>query len=438
MNNILSWVEDKLMPPMAKLSEVRYLRAIRDGIVSTMPLIMLGSLFCMIAQFPIAAWTKFIAPHVQMVMLPYRISVGLMAVFVAFGVGYYLAESYKLDALSGGFVALGTFLMSNLPVQASLTEAPKTVLGFVLPMTYTGGSGMFIAILSAIMGVEIMRFCKVKNITIKMPEQVPESVSRSFAAIIPAAISITIMWVIVALLGIDMNKLIMDFFKPILNLGMNSYLGVIIPTLLIALLWSAGVHGVSVIGSILRPFWLVLLQQNMDAVAAGKVAPNIGVEGFYSFIWIGGAGGTLALCLLFMMCAKSSYLKQIGRLSLVPGLFNINEPIMFGAPTVLNPILAIPFIVGPFITGTLAYIACSLHLVNNASVIVPFTIPSPFKVYLMTNGDWRAIIIVIINFAIYMGLYYPFVKVYDKQMVAQEKQDEKEEQEEAEGVTAEI
>ncbi|MFC6315337.1 PTS sugar transporter subunit IIC [Lapidilactobacillus achengensis] len=420
MSNFLKWVEDKLMPPMAKLSEVRYLRAIRDGIVSTMPLIMLGSLFCLIAQFPIAAWTKFIAPYVQMVMLPYRISVGLMAVYVAYGVGYYLAESYELDSLSGGILSMGTFLMSNLPVMASLTEKPKTALGFVLPMTYTGGSGMFIAILSAIMAVEIMRFCKNKNITIKMPEQVPESVSRSFAAIIPGGVSITIMWLITAVGNINLNKIIMDAFKPIMDLGMNSYLGVVIPTLLIALLWSAGVHGVSVIGSILRPFWLVLLQENMDAVAAGKVAPNIGVEGFYSFVWVGGAGGTLALCLLFMFTCKSSYLKQIGRLSFVPGLFNINEPIMFGAPTVLNPILAIPFIVGPFITSSLAWFALHFKLVNNASVIVPFTIPSPLKTYFMTNGDWRAIVLVTINFFIYLALYYPFVKVYDREMLKKE------------------
>ena len=187
MKGILNWVEKKLMPPMAKLSEVRYLQAIRDGIISTMPLIMLGSLFCLIAQFPINAWLKFVAPYVTTIMLPYRISVGMMAVYVAYGVGYYLAKSYDLDALSGGILSMGTFLMSNLPVTASLTEAPKTALGFVLPMTYTGGSGMFIAIISAIVAVEIMRFCKKHNITIKMPEQVPESVSRSFAAIIPGA-----------------------------------------------------------------------------------------------------------------------------------------------------------------------------------------------------------------------------------------------------------
>ena len=228
------------------------------------------------------------------------------------------------------------------------------------------------------------------------------------------------MWIVTAVLKIDMNKIIMQVFQPIMHLGMNSYLGVVVPTLLIALLWSAGVHGVAVIGSILRPFWLVLLQENMDAVAAGRLAPNIGDEGFYSFVWIGGAGGTLALCLLFMFFAKSSYLKQIGRLSFIPGLFNINEPIMFGAPTVLNPILAIPFILGPFITSSLAWFACNFHLVNNASVLVPFTIPSPFKVFLMTGGDWRAIVLVTINFAIYLVLYYPFVKIYDKQMLAKE------------------
>ena len=176
----------------------------------------------------------------------------------------------------------------------------------------------------------------------------------------------------------------------------------------------------SIISSLLRPIWLVLLEQNMTAVANGQVPGNIGTEGFYDlFVWIGGSGGTLALCILFMF-SKSTYLKQIGKLSVVPGIFNINEPIIFGAPIVLNPILAIPFIVGPFLTSTITYIAMKFDLVAKVSVVTPFAIPAPIKAYLSTNGDWRAVVLVLINFAIYFAVFAPFVKAYDKQMLAEE------------------
>lgn len=418
MNAFLSWIENKLLPPMAALAEQRHLRAIRDGIISTMPLIMVGSLFVLIVNLPITAWNNLIAEFVPTIMLPFRITVGLMAVFATYGMGYTLAKSYKLDGISGGVLSLAAFLMANAPVAGF--DAAGEPLGFVFTSAYLGGAGMFTGILSMIIAVEILRFCKTHNVTIKMPEQVPDSVARSFEAIIPCFVVITFVWVITSLLGFDVNDFIMGLFNPIVNVAGNTFLGVLIPVIFICALWATGVHGLSVIGSLIRPIWLVLLEQNITQVANGGVATNIGTEGFYDlFVWIGGSGGTLALCILFI-CAKSSYLKEVGKLSVIPGIFNINEPIMFGAPIVLNPILAIPFIVGPILTTITTYIAMSLNLVNKVSVITPFAIPAPIKAYLSTNGDWRAIILVFINFVIYLAIYYPFVKAYDKQMLKQE------------------
>ena len=169
-----------------------------------------------------------------------------------------------------------------------------------------------------ILAVEILRFVKKKNVTIRLPEQVPDSVARSFEAIIPCMISLTLIWFVSHILKFNINEAIMKIFNPVVDIAGNTYLGVLIPVLLICLLWAVGVHGVSVIGSIVRPLWLVLLEQNITEVANGGVAQNIGTEGFFDlFIWIGGSGGTLALCILFMM-SKSAYMKQIGRLSLIP------------------------------------------------------------------------------------------------------------------------
>ena len=423
MKKFLSWIEAKLMPPMVKLSQNRYLVSIRDGIIATMPLVMLGSFFVLFAQFPIPAYQKLVAPYVATIMLPYRITVGLMAVYAAFGIGYQLAKRYKLDALSSGLISMGAFLMTTTPVLANDATDAKTSLGMVLPMSYLGGAGMFTAIIVAIIAVEIIRFCSTHNIEIKLPDSVPASVSRSFAAIVPSAMVIILVWVVCGVLKFNVNEALMQLFKPIVDVGMNSYFGLVIPPLLITVLWATGIHGDSIIGNLVRPFWLILWQQNADAVAAGHAAQNIATEGFYTFVWIGGSGGTLALCVIAMFFAKSAYLKEIGKLSVVPGIFNINEPIIFGAPVVLNPLLAIPFIVGPFITSTLTYFAMSMDLVNKTSMLAPFTVPFPIMGYMITQADVRAILLMLINFAIYLAIYYPFVMMYDKQLLAKENEE---------------
>lgn len=421
MERFMKWIEEKLMPPMARLAEQKHLRAVREGIISTLSLIIVGSFFLVIVNLPSDSWKAFIEPRLEDIVLPFRITVGLMALYASYGMGYSLAKSYDLDGLSGGVLSMTAFLMTNIPLNV-VDKATDAELGWILPMEYLGGAGMFTAILTMILAVEILRFCKTKNITIKMPEQVPASVARSFEALIPATFIIVIVWVVRIMLGFDINNAIMRLFSPLVKIAGNSYLGVLIPTLLITVLWASGVHGVSVIGSLLRPIWLVLLEENMTVVANGGIAQNIGTEGFYDlFIWIGGSGGTLALCVLFLM-SRSAYLKQVGKFSLVPGLFNINEPMIFGAPIVLNPILAIPFIIGPAITATTTYIAMKLNMVSKVSVMVPWTLPSPIKAAMATN-DWRAAVLSIVNFFILMAIYYPFFKAYEKKLLEEETQE---------------
>lgn len=417
----MKFMDEKMMPPMAKLSEQKHLKAIRDGIISTLSLILIGCFFLLIINIPITAWKDFIAPYSAKIVLPFRITMGLMCLYASYGMGYSLARSYKLDGISGGVLSMAGLLSLNIPLNVT-DKATDTALGWVLKMEYLGGAGMFSAIISMIIAVEILRFCKTKKLTVKMPEQVPESVSRSFEALIPAAIIITLFWIVRVMLNFDVNIFITKLFSPLVKIAGNTYLGVLLPTLFICLLWVSGIHGVSVIGSLLRPIWLVLLDENMAAVAAGGVANNIGTEGFFDlFVWIGGSGGTLALCILFIF-SKSVYLKQVGKFSIIPGLFNINEPIMFGAPIVLNPILAIPFVVGPVINTTITYIAMSLGLVNKVSVMAPWVLPAPIKAVMATN-DWRAAVLVMINFAVSITIFYPFFKMYEKNLIKEENQE---------------
>lgn len=418
MNKFFEWVEKVLMPPMAKLSEQKHLRAIRDGIVSTLPLIIVGSFFLIFAFPPIPKLADKMSPElVGKILVPFRLTMGLMALYASYGIGYSLARSYKLDGISGGILAMAAFIMTVIPL--TMEE-----VGFVLPMGSLGGSGMFVAILMSIFAVEIMRLLQTRNIMIKMPEGVPDSVARSFEALIPAAVILVVIWIIRVMLDFDIQAFIMNLFKPLVRAG-NTLPGILIPILLITLLWVCGIHGVSVVGSIARPIWLVLLDENMTALAEGaKVLPNIAPEPFFQwFIWIGGSGATLGLVFLFLT-SKSDYLKRLGRASLLPGICNINEPIIFGAPIVLNPLLGIPFIIGPIITGIVSYVAMYFNLVARPSTLPPWTLPAPIGAYLATNGDWRAIILVIINILIMTGINYPFFKAYEKQLLEQEQKDE--------------
>ncbi|RDI41393.1 PTS sugar transporter subunit IIC [Falsibacillus pallidus] len=416
MQKFVAWLEKNLSGPMARLSEQRHLQAIRDGVISALPFIIVGSFFLIVAFPPLPkdwAITEWAAKNAGQILIPYRLTMFIMSLYIAFGIGYNLAKSYKLDPLSGAQISVAAFL---------LTIMPQVVdgFGFVLPMANMGGHGLFVAMIVSIVAVEILRFCKVKNVTIKMPEQVPPSVARSFEALIPVAIVILLVSAFTVLLGIDLHAVIDKAVGPFVKAG-DSIFGVLIPVFLITFFWAFGIHGVSVVGTVARPLWEVYLAKNAEAVAAGQAAPHIAPETFYQwFIWIGGAGATLGLVLCMVFFSRSKYLKTLGRTSLLPGIFNINEPVIFGAPIVLNPILIIPFVITPLITGTLSYIIVAAGIVTPTYVMAPWTLPAPIGAYLATGGDWKAIILVFVNIAISFFIYFPFFKMYDKKMMEEE------------------
>ena len=312
MDKLFKFIEEKLLPPLSKLAQQKYLRAVREGIISTMPIIMVGSFYILIVMFPIPAWRSLIEPYIGDMMLPFRISVGLMALYAVYGMGSTLAEIYELDPVSGGSLSLATFLMANAPKVAQDMEGAD--LGFVLPMQYLGGAGIFTGILSMILAVEILRWTTERGMIIKLPEQVPPSVARSFEAIIPGFISVSIVWIITIVFGFDVNAAIQRLFQPLVHIAGNSYLGVVVPTVLITLLWAAGIHGVSIVGSVMRPIWLQLLEENMQAVADGGVAQHIGTEGFTIYLYGLVDQGYFEVCI--SLALSPEYLKQIGRFPL--------------------------------------------------------------------------------------------------------------------------
>lgn len=403
---------------MARLSEQRHLQAIRDGVISALPFIIVGSFFLIVA-FPPLPKDSFISvwalKNQTSILIPYRLTMFIMSLYIAFGIGYNLAKSYKLDALSGAQLAVCSLL---------LTLTPELIdkKGFMLPMTNLGGHGLFVTMIVSILSVEILRFCKKNNVTIKMPEQVPPSVSRSFEALIPAAFVIIIMSLITVVFKVDLHYVVDKLAAPLVKAG-DSYFGVIIPVFLITFFWSFGIHGVSVVGTVARPLWDVYLGKNGEAVASGASHfPFIAPEPFYQwFIWIGGSGATLGLVLAMIVFGRSKYSKALSRTCIVPGIFNINEPVIFGLPIVLNPILIIPFVITPLVTATIAYAATAMGFVTPTHIMPPWTLPAPIGAYLATGGDWRAIVLVFINIAISFLIYLPFFKMYDKNMLEIEK-----------------
>ena len=418
MNKFVTFLDKNLSGPMARLSEQRHLQAIRDGVISALPFIIVGSFFLIVA-FPPLPKDSFISvwalKNQTSILIPYRLTMFIMSLYIAFGIGYNLAKSYKLDALSGAQLAVCSLL---------LTLTPELIdkKGFMLPMTNLGGHGLFVTMIVSILSVEILRFCKKNNVTIKMPEQVPPSVSRSFEALIPAAFVIIIMSLITVVFKVDLHYVVDKLAAPLVKAG-DSYFGVIIPVFLITFFWSFGIHGVSVVGTVARPLWDVYLGKNGEAVASGASHfPFIAPEPFYQwFIWIGGSGATLGLVLAMIIFGRSKYSKALSRTCIVPGIFNINEPVIFGLPIVLNPILIIPFVITPLVTATIAYAATAMGFVTPTHIMPPWTLPAPIGAYLATGGDWRAIVLVFINIAISFLIYLPFFKMYDKNMLEIEK-----------------
>ncbi|WP_156300390.1 PTS sugar transporter subunit IIC [Streptobacillus canis] len=421
MKKLAEFLDKHLSTPMAKLAEQRHFRAIRDGIVATLPIIIVGSFFLILAFPPLpASWkiVEFIKANIFTILLPYRMSMYIMTLYAVFGIGYSLSKSYKLDGLSGGILATLSFLLTIVPVNVTVDGAG--VKGLVIPMSYLGSVGMFVGIITSILAVEIYRLIDKSGFKIKMPDQVPKSVAQSFANLTPTAVIIILMGSITYFLKFDWHAFVGKLVAPLVSAA-DSYPSVVLLVFLITFFWSFGIHGVSIVGSLARPVWLILLEQNTNALAAGQPLPAIAAEPFYQwFIWIGGSGCTIGLAILLAFRARSSYAKSLGKTVITPSIFNINEPVIFGCPIVLNPQLIVPFIAAPVINATIAYVATAAGLVSKVSTIAPWTLPGPIGAYLATGGDYRAAILNVLLIGVSVVVYYPFFKMYDNKLLAEE------------------
>lgn len=425
MNNFMGILEMKVLPVANKIGSQRHLLAIRHGVLATLPLTIIGSFFVILLNFPINGYDEWIAPYRAALDVPFRFTVGAMALYAAFGVGSALAGHYKLDQLSAGLLSVLAFLITCVVPTQVMESVPGVIeAGRWLPISSLSAASLFGAIVTSLISVEIFHFLIKRDIKIKLPESVPPMVSNSFAALIPTLVVVLLFWGIRYGLGFDINSIITTLVSPLKNLLVgNSLIGGLLTVFLIVFFWSLGIHGPAILGPIIRPMWDSAILENMDAFArTGNAAnlPNLFTEQFIQwFVWIGGAGSTLSLVVLFLV-SKSKYLKELGKLSFVPGIFNINEPIIFGAPIVMNPILMIPFIVAPLVNVIVSYTFFQLGLIPMIMAKLPFTVFSPIAAVISTNWTIMAGILVLLNFVISLMIYFPFFKMFEKQHLRDE------------------
>lgn len=427
-------LENKVMPAAARIAGQRHLQALRDGIILTMPLIIVGSVFLILGFLPIPGYEEFMArtfgdAWLSKLTYPVGATFDIMALISAFGIAYRLAEKYGVDALTAGAISVAAFLLAT-PYQVSFLPEGATeevLVGGAIPSALMGSKGLFVAMLIAILSTEIYRFIIQKNIIIRMPDGVPPAVSKSFVALIPGFFIITLIWVLRLLVEqtdfASLHNIVGEILGKPLGLLGSSLIGSLVAAFLIHLLWSTGLHGATIVGGIMSPIWLSAMDENRMAFQAGEEVPNIFTSQFFEiFIHMGGSGATFALVIAMIFLAKSQQMKQLGRLAIGPGIFNINEPITFGMPIVMNPIMIVPFILTPLVTVVITYLAMQTGLVAKpAGIAVPWTMPPIIGGYLATGGKISGAVLQLVNFAVAFAIYYPFFKIWDKQKFVEER-----------------
>lgn len=417
----------KVVQVMGAIANNRYLTAIRNGMSVIIPVTIIGSMFIIALNLPIDAWKEMIAPYADKLMIPMNFTMDFMSVYVCVGIASSLCDDYKIDKVSTSVLSVLAFLIATItPASIDPELAQKAgieVSGTVLPLGNFGAAGLFTAIIASIFTVEVVRFCIKRNLVIKMPNGVPTSVINSFAALVPGAIVIAVAWILKVGLNFDINKALQWVFSPIGYFAGDTVLSVIVPILLITIVWIFGIHGMIIATPILYPFWYENLNANINAAASGSAIPHFMTEQFFQwFVWIGGAGATLSLAFLMAFLGKSDFCKKMGRFTFIPGIFNINEPLIFGVPIVMNPFFALPFILAPLAMGIVTYLAMGVfHLVSYPIAIVPWTLPAPIGALMATGFDWRAAVLAVVNIVIAGVIYYPFFRAFDKNMLDKEK-----------------
>ncbi|GGB56408.1 PTS cellobiose transporter subunit IIC [Virgibacillus dakarensis] len=440
-NKVFGLLEKYLMGPMGKVASWRFVRAIMAAGMATIPFVIVGSMFLVLNVLPQTFtflegfFDNTFFRISDLYMLANKATMGLLALYFGLVVGYEYTKIYaeeeelNLNPLNGALLSMFAFFMTipqlvfkdgRMSLVEQMDDDTTIIHGWEVVadgLSRLGATGIFTAIIMGIVAVQLYRLCVKRNWIIKMPEAVPDGVSRAFTALIPAflvAIVVLLINGILIALGTDIFKLVVIPFGFVVHLT-DSWLGLMVIFFIIHALWIVGIHGANIVSGFLLPIVLANLQSNID----GANIPYAG-EFQNAFVVMGGSGATLGLCIFIAFLARSKQLKVLGKAALAPGIFNINEPLIFGLPIVYNPFLAIPFFLAPMVSASIAYWAISLHIVQPIIAMMPWPTPIGAGAFIGTGGDFMAIIVALICGIAAFLVWLPFIKMYDKKLVEQE------------------
>ncbi|MBE9880935.1 PTS sugar transporter subunit IIC [Enterococcus casseliflavus] len=423
------WINEKLLPPILKFVNTKAITALRNGMLYTMPFSIVGSIFLLLANFPVQSIADWVTNSGlgEYFNQAYGASFAIMAFFAVMGIAYSYVKAEGYEGLPAGMIGLVIFLLT---MESSVTDAEANVtIANVIDKTWTGGQGMISAILVGLfVGWGYTWFLR-RDIRIKLPEQVPTNVANSFTALIPAAVLTTIALGIYIFFDKVFQTTVVEWIYTVIQSPMqgvtDSLGGAMMLGFLVPFLWFFGVHGSTIVGGIMGPILQANSLANTAILESGKALTlenggHIVTQQFLDqFMTVTGAGMTIGIVLYMVAFARSAQFKQLGRLSLIPAFFNINEPIIFATPIVMNPIMVLPFILTPMVSGVITYFALYTGIVPLFTAVqVPWTTPPIISGFLV--GGIRTAILQFVVLAIGFFIYYPFIRKVDSLNYKQE------------------
>lgn len=434
MDQLITQIE-KMKPFFEKLSRNIYLRAIKDGFISAMPVVLFSSIFMLIAYVP-NVWGFYWSDEVvAFIVKPYTFSMGILGLLVSATTARALTDSYnrrlpatkQLNRVSTMIAAIVVFLFLS-STEIAQGKGDAVVAGF--SSGYLGTTGLLAAFVAAFITVIVYNFCMKNDIAIRMPEEVPPNISQAFTDVIPFAIAVVIAYgidiAIRAFTGVSFAQAIIQMFQPLFTAA-DGYVGIAIIYGAIGFFWFIGIHGPSIVEPAITAIAFLNMDANLALIQGGEHAANIITPGLQYFVaTLGGTGATFVVPYLFMWFGKSKQNKAVGKASFIPTSFGVNEPILFGGPLVLNPVFFVPFVLAPILNVWIFKFFVEVFGMNGFSYFLPWPTPGPIGIVLGTGIAPLSFVVVALLIAVDAIIYYPFFKVYDKQILEKELSNEDE------------
>ena len=427
MDKLIATIQ-KFKPFFDNVARNKYLKAIKDGFISCMPIVIFSSIFLLVAYVP-NIWGFTWPPELEAIITkPYGYSMGILSVVVAATTAKHFTDSLNRDMPRNNQInflstmvcaTVGLFILASDPLEGGFAS------------DCLGSKGLLTAFIAAFVVGGIYKFCVSRNITIHMPEQVPPNISQTFKDIIPFSLSVILFWLVDlavrTLTGSCVAEGVIQLFQPIFSAA-DSYLGIAIIYGAMSLFWFVGVHGPSIVEPAVEVALLAGMTENLAAFQAGQHATHaLSLDLQFFVVTMGGTGATLVPCMMFAFLARSKELRAVGRASAVPVTFGVNEPFLFGAPMVLNPVFLIPFVVAPVANAWVFKLFIDVLGMNGFLYTLPWTTPAPLGIVLGCGLSPLSFVFVAVALVMDFVIYYPFFKMYDLEKCEEEAQIEAEE-----------